>query len=135
MPTLHQRVSSPENSTLYSGTNHRGIKTFSWLADHDLHDFHLNLLDLTIPLVRKDWIPYESYLGLVEFGTETYYSNGNVTFSASDFAMDLTTTGEIPTLDIPEPEMPGLASCLRIGFLHRRDILAMIGLGYFYLYM
>lgn len=117
---------------MYSGTNHRGIRTFSWLTEDDLHTFQLDLLDLAIALVRRNWIPGDSYLGLVEFGTETYYSNSNVTFSAKDFTMTLNTTSEVPTLDIPEPEVPSAGARVSVGFMHRTCILAMSCLVHFY---
>jgi hypothetical protein len=36
-----------------------------------------------------DDLPKDPWLGIVEFGTETWLSNGNVTFTAANFAMDL----------------------------------------------
>lgn len=93
------------------------------------------MLDLAIPLVQKDLIPYATYLGLVEFGTETFFASDNVTFTARDFAMSLNTTPDTPTLDIPTPEVPGTGSCLDFGILRRLDVLVMIGLGYLFFHM
>jgi hypothetical protein len=38
---------------------------------------------------NPDDLPKNPWLGIVEFGTETWLSNGNVTFTAADFSMNL----------------------------------------------
>lgn len=40
------------------------------------------------PDVSED-LPEDPYLGVVEFGTETWFSSGNVTFTAANFGMKL----------------------------------------------
>lgn len=40
------------------------------------------------PDVSED-LPQDPYLGVVEFGTETWFSSGNVTFTAANFGMTL----------------------------------------------
>jgi hypothetical protein len=37
--------------------------------------------------------PEDPWLGIVEFGSETWQSDGNVTFSAANFAMELDADG------------------------------------------
>ena len=34
-------------------------------------------------------MPKDPWLGVVEFGTETWFSSGNVTFTAANFGMEL----------------------------------------------
>lgn len=36
-----------------------------------------------------DDLPKDPYLGIVEFGTETWFSDGNVTFTAAGYSMKL----------------------------------------------
>ena len=50
-------------------------------------------------LWRNDLIQSNATLGLIEFGSEAYYADGNVTFSASNFSADIS-VGEAPQLDL-----------------------------------
>lgn len=52
------------------------------LFKYILEQAHKNIED-------PDDLPKNPWLGIIEFGTETWLSNGNVTFTAANFAMDL----------------------------------------------
>jgi hypothetical protein len=41
-------------------------------------------------LWRHNFIPESTYLGIVQFGTETFHSHSNVTFQVHDFDMSVT---------------------------------------------
>jgi xyloglucan-specific endo-beta-1,4-glucanase len=86
------------HSNLYCGVNKvRNIKTFSWLSTDNVttSDFDINLL--LEPLWKNNLVPSDVQLGLVEFGTETFYAADNVTFSVSDFAVNITTNSSTVT--------------------------------------
>ena len=51
------------------------------------------------PLWRSRLISPSSYIGVVEFGSETFHSLENVTFSASGFDIRLF-TGTAPTIEV-----------------------------------
>ena len=50
-------------------------------------------------LWRNDLISANATLGLIEFGSEAYHADGNVTFSASNFSADIS-VGAAPLLDL-----------------------------------
>jgi hypothetical protein len=52
-------------------------------------NFDANLL--LEPLWKNDLVPSNVKLGLIEFGAENFYAADNVTFTISDFAVNITT--------------------------------------------
>jgi xyloglucan-specific endo-beta-1,4-glucanase len=62
---------------------------FSWLAQTNLTSFHNDISPLFNYLVDHNLLPTSAYLGSVQFGTETFHATSNVTFTASNFALDL----------------------------------------------
>lgn len=51
-------------------------------------------------LWTNDLVSKRAYLGLVGFGTETWHSKGNVTFSARKYGLNVL-VGPPPVLDLP----------------------------------
>ncbi|KAF8859736.1 concanavalin A-like lectin/glucanase [Acephala macrosclerotiorum] len=82
--------------TLYSGSNNNGQFVYSWLAPENI----TNIDDDISPLLHYLWwhnkISESNYLGIVQFGTETFHSSSNVTFSAQDFNLTVA-SGNPPT--------------------------------------
>ncbi len=76
-------------SSLYTGPNGAGQTVFSWLAQTNLTSFHNDISPLFNYLVDHNLLPTSAYLGSVQFGTETFHATANVTFTASNFALDL----------------------------------------------
>lgn len=62
-------------------------------------DFDIDLTALFQALWKNNLVPSNASLGLVEFGSEAFYSAQNITFAASDFGMDLS-PGSPPELHI-----------------------------------
>ncbi|KAK3985199.1 family 12 putative glycoside hydrolase [Cladorrhinum sp. PSN332] len=83
--------------TLFRGRNQRGTDVFTWIASTNQMEFAAEISPLLQHLWRNGFMSANSHVGLISFGTEAYYSRGNVTFSASEFDMCLQ-TGEAPTL-------------------------------------
>ncbi|KAJ4128005.1 hypothetical protein NW768_008289 [Fusarium equiseti] len=85
--------------SLFYGRNSGGTHVFTAVAkdNADILSFHEDFYPLfkyILEQARKtidnpDDLPKDPWLGIIEFGTETWLSNGNVTFTAADFSMDL----------------------------------------------
>lgn len=86
-------------STLYAGQNSRGTSVFTWVAPRDETNFDEDVSPLLQYLWRKKLVSADARLGLVEFGSEAYHSGANVTFSASEFSMQLL-TGHPPKYEL-----------------------------------
>lgn len=84
---------------LYTGKNHRGHRTFSWMSPVNMTDFNEDISPLLQALWRNKLIPGDAFLGLVEFGTEAFHSDKNITFTVSHFSMNLT-SGTAPNLAV-----------------------------------
>lgn len=99
-------------STLYSGKNSRGTSVYTWVSPSNETAFDEDISPLLQYLWRNELVSADARLGLVEFGSETYHSGGNITFSAVDFSLgiwkgdppdfDLTPIGQ----DCAKPESP-----------------------------
>lgn len=85
-------------STLYSGLNSRGTSVFTWVSPSDETSFDEDISPLLQYLASNKLVSADARLGLIEFGSETFYSAGNVTFSAGDFTMGVW-TGVPPKFD------------------------------------
>lgn len=77
------------NSTLYSGANGNGQFVYSWLAPANVSDFNRDISPLMHYLWQHKMISESNFLGIVQFGTETFHSSSNVTFSAQDFNLNV----------------------------------------------
>lgn len=88
-------------STLYSGQNSRGTSVYTWVSPSDQTSFDEDISPLLQYLWRNELVSADARLGLVEFGSEAYHSENNVTFSAGDFSMQIW-KGEPPSFD-PNP--------------------------------
>ncbi|KAK3334673.1 concanavalin A-like lectin/glucanase domain-containing protein [Neurospora tetraspora] len=84
---------------LYQGQNERGTDVLSWVATANHTNFAAEVSPLLQFLWRKGLVSAGSHLGLVEFGSEAYHSDGIVTFAASEFDMHLV-TGAAPNLAV-----------------------------------
>lgn len=86
---------------LHYQLNFRSRHVFTWIrkGDTDINEFDEDvaplfkyILDNPPPENDDDdaaeW-PEDPWLGIVEFGSETWFSNDNVTFSVSDFAVSI----------------------------------------------
>lgn len=66
-------------------------------GDDDILEFDGDLAPLFAYILENptdiDDFPEDPWLGIVEFGSETWQSRGNVTFSAAHFSMDLDADG------------------------------------------
>ncbi|KAK4160404.1 family 12 putative glycoside hydrolase [Cladorrhinum sp. PSN259] len=82
---------------LFRGRNQRGTDVFTWIAETNQMVFAAEISPLLQHLWRNGFMSENSHVGLISFGTEAYFSMGNVTFSASEFDMCLE-TGKAPTL-------------------------------------
>ncbi|KAF2134969.1 glycoside hydrolase family 12 protein [Dothidotthia symphoricarpi CBS 119687] len=73
------------NFTLYNGTNGNGQSVFSWVSPSILTSFSGDMSPFLHQLARYGLIPWDTYLGVVQFGTETFYSNSKVKFACKNF--------------------------------------------------
>ena len=81
-------------SDLFDGIKSGGLqRVLSWQADQPVSSFNIDILPFLRILKDNGFVPHDHYLGLAEFGTETFYSPGNITFMASDYGMNLSSNG------------------------------------------
>jgi xyloglucan-specific endo-beta-1,4-glucanase len=101
------------HSALYTGPNGNGQTVFTWLAGSNITTFSKDISPLFNYLTQHDLLPNTTYLGIVQFGTETFHSTSNVTFSASDFSMKVV-QGEKKSMAIGGV-VPNMALILLVG--------------------
>ncbi|KAH9207041.1 concanavalin A-like lectin/glucanase domain-containing protein [Leptodontidium sp. 2 PMI_412] len=77
------------NFTLYSGPNTNGQFVYSWLGYTNITDFDEDISPLLHYLWRHKLIDDTNYLGIVQFGTETFHATSNVEFSAYDYNLSI----------------------------------------------
>ncbi|KAH7333128.1 concanavalin A-like lectin/glucanase domain-containing protein [Rhexocercosporidium sp. MPI-PUGE-AT-0058] len=75
--------------TLYSGPNSNGQFVYSWLGSTNITDFDEDISPLLHYLWRHKLIDDSNYLGVVQFGTETFHASSNVVFSAHDYNLSI----------------------------------------------
>ncbi|CAG7563463.1 unnamed protein product [Fusarium equiseti] len=85
--------------SLFYGRNSGGTHVFTAVTkdnadilsfDEDFYPLFKYILEQARENIdNPDDLPKDPWLGIVEFGTETWLSNGNVTFTAADFSMNL----------------------------------------------
>ncbi|KAK1993299.1 concanavalin A-like lectin/glucanase [Colletotrichum falcatum] len=77
--------------SLWYDTNGREQKVFTWVTrdGSDVNQFNEDITPLLKYVLDSGEIDRESWLGLVEFGSEAWHSPENVTFSAAHFSMEL----------------------------------------------
>lgn len=78
-----------KSSTLYMGQNSNGQYVYSWLAPGNIYDFNEDISLLLHYLWRHKYIDESNFLGTVQFGTETFHSTSNVTFSTQNFNLSV----------------------------------------------
>ncbi|CEI67620.1 unnamed protein product [Fusarium venenatum] len=94
--TLGTQKLGDREFTLYYGKNQRANHVFTWVPDEDVDDITEFDEDVS-PLLEYVWrnglIANSTYLGIVEFGSETWQSSTNVTFSAASYSLTINATG------------------------------------------
>ncbi|KAF4984063.1 hypothetical protein FZEAL_676 [Fusarium zealandicum] len=90
-------------SSLYYGRNQGGTHVFTAVTrngedilaiDEDFYPLFEYILEQAHKHIdTPNDLPKDPWLGIVEFGTETWLSNGNVTFTAANFGMKLNGEG------------------------------------------
>jgi hypothetical protein len=111
-------------SNLYVGTTRRGSTTLSWLAASNVETVAMDIA----PLFRamQPFMAQGLTLGLVQFGSECFFSTDNVTFGVSNFSLSFTTqtTSGSPstTTIVPSSTKKGDSNLIRpstgfVGFL------------------
>lgn len=109
----HSELTFP-TSTLYRGTNQRGITSFTWFPPQNTTTFDTDFYPLVQFLIDNQLIEPTVQLGLVEFGQEAFFSTGNVTFAASGYNINITRRdGESASVGADNPSGKGAAVGLR----------------------
>lgn len=95
------------------GANKNGQYVYSWFAPENIDSFDADISPLLHYLWRNDYLDDTDYLGTVQFGTETFHSVSNVTFSARNFSMSVEPgkPKETPTTpDEPSESKPSIGT-------------------------
>lgn len=83
-------------STLYSQPNGAGQDVYTWLASGNITSFDEDISPMVLYMVKAGIINSTEYLGIVEFGTETFHSSANVSFSVTDYNLSISSTSNTP---------------------------------------
>jgi xyloglucan-specific endo-beta-1,4-glucanase len=62
---------------------------YSWYAKTNIKNFDFDVTPLIKELSTSNFVPLNTYIGTVEFGSEAFFATENITFSASKFDMFL----------------------------------------------
>ncbi|KAF2752903.1 concanavalin A-like lectin/glucanase [Pseudovirgaria hyperparasitica] len=93
--------------TLYAGTNGNGQTVFSWVTTAPLTQFYGDVTPLVHFLPRYGFMPWDTYLGTVQFGSETFYAAENVKFYVKSFHADVKSPAEgASPVDTSVEELP-----------------------------
>ncbi|KAH7382006.1 concanavalin A-like lectin/glucanase domain-containing protein [Cadophora sp. MPI-SDFR-AT-0126] len=98
--------------TLYSGSNSNGQHVFGWLASPNMTSFKGDISPLLHYLWRHKLIDDANYLGIVQFGTETFHSTSDVVFSAHNYNLSIAAGMPSPNASPAATNVPN--SCLGI---------------------
>ncbi|PVH71425.1 glycoside hydrolase family 12 protein [Cadophora sp. DSE1049] len=98
--------------TLYSGSNTNGQYVYGWLASTNITDFNEDISPLLHYLWRHKLIDDANYLGIVQFGTETFHASSDVVFSAYDYNLSIAAGTPSPDLSAAAVTVPDM--CLGI---------------------
>ncbi|KAH7213227.1 concanavalin A-like lectin/glucanase domain-containing protein [Fusarium redolens] len=94
--TLGTQKLGDREFTLYYGKNQRDHHVLTWVPHEDVDDITEFDEDVS-PLLEYVWrnglIANSTYLGIVEFGSETWQSSANVTFSTASYSLTINATG------------------------------------------
>lgn len=79
------------NSILYYGINQRGTQVFTWVAASEEGEtsFSEDVAPLLSHLLREGLVSSDSHIGVIGFGTESFHSQGEVTFSAEGYNAEI----------------------------------------------
>jgi len=96
-PVMNVTIGTVDFS-LYSGLNFRGHNTMSWLptTPTSIEDVDMDIAPLFQAM--SILLPPNLSLGLIQLGSEAFFSSVNVTFGMSDYSLDLETTSGSETL-------------------------------------
>jgi len=83
---------------LYVGTDPTGHTTYSWLTGPFVQTFQFDVAPLLNAMIQKNLVEPDVVLGLIEFGSEAFYSPSNVTFSVTNYEVDLETVAGVQSL-------------------------------------
>lgn len=109
---------------LYSGANDNGQFVYSWWSPVNLSNFNQDISPLLHFLWRHDYISESNYLGTVQFGTETFHSTSNVTFSARDYRLNVAAGQPAPSSEASCHSLSGPFIILAAAFLGLGSLLA-----------
>ncbi|KAK0630912.1 concanavalin A-like lectin/glucanase domain-containing protein [Bombardia bombarda] len=111
----------------------KGTNVFTWMATANRTGFSAEISPLLQYLWRNGLVSVDSHLGIVSFGSEAFHSEGNVTFSASEFDLHLVTgaapklvVGQLP-LSCISSESRGVSIRPQGLWLSRVPIIALVG--------
>ncbi|KAK3368522.1 concanavalin A-like lectin/glucanase domain-containing protein [Podospora didyma] len=130
--TCFSQTAGDTSFTLYQGRNARGTDVFTWVAATNQTSFAADISPLLQYLWRNGLVSAAAHVGLVSFGSEAYHARDNVTFSATDFAMNLV-PGAAPTLAVGQ--LP--TACSRAVSVHFQgswsftSIIGIVGVVFF----
>lgn len=96
-------LSLTTSSSLYMGPNTNGQYVYSWLASSNVNNFDTDISPLLHYLWREKYISESNYLGVVQFGSETFHATSNVTFSVRNFNMSIEAGTPKPTTSAATP--------------------------------
>ncbi|KAH6718717.1 concanavalin A-like lectin/glucanase domain-containing protein, partial [Leptodontidium sp. MPI-SDFR-AT-0119] len=74
---------------LYTGTNTLNQHVFSWVPTKNTTSFTGDLAVGIHYLSENNLLPGDNYLGVVQFGTETFFAEEYVTFTAAGISVDV----------------------------------------------
>jgi len=77
---------------LYSGENTDGQTVHSWLALENQSDFSADVMPLINYLTNNSLVESDAFMGILQFGSETWHSAGNITFDVASFNLNVTST-------------------------------------------
>jgi hypothetical protein len=99
---------------------------FTWLTEVPETSFAGDVSPLLQFLWMNDLVSRRAYLGLVGFGTETWHSKGNVTFSARKYGLDVL-VGPPPVLDLPPaPDCLTSSGVIAAAYITSRKLFAIV---------
>jgi hypothetical protein len=76
-------------SDLYVGTDPSGHTAYSWLTTGAVQAVQFDIAPLLQAMMQRNLIDANATLGLIELGSEAFYSTRNVTFTIDDYRVSL----------------------------------------------
>jgi hypothetical protein len=76
-------------SDLYVGTDPSGHTAYSWLTTGAVQDVQFDIAPLLKAMVEHSLIDSNAMLGLIELGSEAFFSTENVTLTVENYGVNL----------------------------------------------